>query len=144
MDPVWPDNEEVDELEHVQNITPGQRAVHVTMLYAREVDNGGMKQFLSNSSSMYYQSVLEGLDLLGAGELYESLKQVLGYLPNGSPSSDWEERRRAVAAFSSDQRTAIRTHRYQAHPCRTFQLGRGVTFLLGRYMQTSQNISYQT
>ena len=30
----------------------------------------------------------------------------------------------------------LRTHRFQAHPCRTFQLGREVTFLLGSFAST--------
>ena len=34
-------------------------------------------------------------------------------------------------------------HRHQDHPNRTFQLGREVTFLLGSYRMTVQNLSYQ-
>jgi hypothetical protein len=39
------------------------------MLYARKVDNGGIKQFLSTSSGMYSHSVAEWLRVLDAVSL---------------------------------------------------------------------------
>jgi hypothetical protein len=110
VDPVWPTDETLDELEHIGEATLGQRAIYTTMLYAREVDNGGLRQFLHNSSSMYYRQVLEGLDLLGAVELRQALATVLTFFPDGQLSPHQVERKHVLDAMSAEQRQVMRAH----------------------------------
>lgn len=115
VDPLWPTIEVVDELEHIAKATAGQRAIYTTMLYAREVDNGGIRQFLSNSSGMYSQSVAEGLRVLDAEALYAAFETVMSYFPDRHPSTDWEERRRSLESFSEGQWAAIRAHENEVY-----------------------------
>lgn len=112
VDRVWPAADVADELEleHIAQATPGQRAVYTTMLYSQEVDNGGIKQFLSNSSGLYSQCVLEGLRLLGATELYSGFEQVTSYFPEGQIPVDREVRRHILDTFSDEQWAGIGRH----------------------------------
>jgi len=77
IEPIWPDSEVHDELKRIEHGTPGQRALYTATLFAREVDNGGLAQFLSNSSGMYAKYVKEGLRLLGADALLTILVEAL-------------------------------------------------------------------
>src|ERR1700740_3608954 len=115
VEPVWATAEIIDELEHIAKSTRGQRAIYTTMLYAREVDNGGIKQFLSNSSGMYSQSVAEGLRVLDAEVLCAAFETVMRCFPNSHPPTDWEERKRLLENFSGEQWDAIRTHEREVY-----------------------------
>jgi len=53
IEPVWPDASVEDELSHIALATRGQRALYVVTLCIREICNGGLEQFFSNSSGMY-------------------------------------------------------------------------------------------
>lgn len=110
VDPVWPTAEIVDELEHIAHATRGQRAIFTTMLYAREVDNGGIKQFLSNSSGMYSHSVAEGLRVLNAAALHAAFEAALSFFPHSYLPTDREERKQLLKNFSKEQWDAIRRH----------------------------------
>lgn len=110
VEPFWPTAEIIDELEHIAKATQGQRAIYATMLYAREVDNGGVKQFLSNSSGMYSHSVAEGLRVLDAASLRAAFETIMSYFPDSHPPIDREERKRLLKNFSEGQWVAIRTH----------------------------------
>ena len=121
VEPLWPTAEIVDELEHVALATEGQRAVYTTMLYAREVDNGGIKQFLSNSSGMYSQSVAEGLRLLDAVALHAVFETTMSYFPGGHAPTDREKRKLFLKSFSEAQWDAIRTHEKQIYKTGGFE-----------------------
>jgi hypothetical protein len=110
VDPVWPTAEIVDELGHIAKATPGQRTIYSTMLYAREVDNGGLRQFLSNSSGMYSQSVSEGLRLLDAAVLHPGFETVLSYFPDSHAPTDRKKRKQLLENFSKGQWEAIGAH----------------------------------
>ena len=96
IEPIWPDSSVVDELQHIARCTPGQRAMYVTTLFMREVDNGGVEQFFHNSSGMYTQAVLEGLRLLEAYDHLAALQQAMSLFPAGMVPVDWDDRIAAV------------------------------------------------
>lgn len=91
--PLWPGASEPDEMAHVRQGTPGQQAVLALTIFAREVDNGGLYQFLWNSSGDFTPMVVEGFRRLGLADLAEILETVVArQFPAGMPS-DLEERR---------------------------------------------------
>jgi len=92
IEPIWPDNSVIDELEHISQGTPGQRAIYATTLFMREVDNGGLEQFFLNSSGLYSKEVLIGFQLLGMNEHAEIIKRSFNFFPNGEVPLDSEER----------------------------------------------------
>jgi hypothetical protein len=94
IEPLWPDASVEDELNRISYATPGQRALYVTTLFLREVDNGGLEQFFYNSSSIYSKEVLKGFKLLGMNDHYEILKKALTAFPRGNVPFDWIERQR--------------------------------------------------
>ena len=83
IEPVWPDEAVADELRHIAMATPGQRALYVTTLFIREVDNGGLEQFFHNSSGMYAESVCDAFRLLGANEYASVFERALSIFPSG-------------------------------------------------------------
>ncbi|PKP59576.1 MAG: hypothetical protein CVT88_05120 [Candidatus Altiarchaeales archaeon HGW-Altiarchaeales-1] len=90
--PIWPSGIEEDELDRISQGTPGQRALYCITLFMREVNNGGIEQFLRNSSGMYINEVLKGLDLVGARKDLEIVKEALKIFPDGEVPIDWDER----------------------------------------------------
>ena len=90
--PIWPDNSVEDELEHISQGTPGQRALYATTLFMREVDNGGLEQFFWNSSGLYSEEVLKGFELLGMHHHAELVRKAFSFFPNGKVPIDWEKR----------------------------------------------------
>ena len=66
-------------------------------------DNGGVAQFLGNSSGIYAKAVVEGLQLLGTDELLEALLAGLGVFPNGEAPIDWETRRKRIYGLSDSE-----------------------------------------
>jgi hypothetical protein len=101
IEPIWPDSEVHDELKRIEHGTPGQRALYTTTLFAREVDNGGLAQFLSNSCGMYAKYVKEGLRLLGADALLTIFLEALRLFPEGDVPVDLEARRKLINGFLS-------------------------------------------
>jgi hypothetical protein len=103
VDPIWPTVETEDELALLDQGTKGQQAIYATMLYAQEVDNGGLKQFFGNSSGMLWEHVRSGL-LLGAQEHLDLIAAAIEIFLRGVPSAEQSERRQALQALTQDQR----------------------------------------
>ena len=99
IEPVWPDASVDDELKHIASATPGQRAIYVATLFIREVDNGGLAQFFSNSSGMYTEELLKGLRLLGADQYASVVEQASRIFPEGKVPIDREERANLMRAI---------------------------------------------
>jgi hypothetical protein len=106
---IWPDQLYEDELARIAQGTAGQQAIYSTMLFAREVDNGGLGQFLANSSGMYWKNVVTGLKLLGANEHLAALLTALNVFPEGEPSLEQSERKRVLNRMNAIQQAAIRS-----------------------------------
>lgn len=97
-----------DELAHIAQGTPGQRAVYSTMLFAREVDNGGLQQFLGNTSGLYWRNVVEGLELLGADKHLSALNTILQFFPESNPPLEREERQATLLSLDDAQKKSLR------------------------------------
>jgi Domain of unknown function (DUF4375) len=104
VDPIWPAAETEDELAILDQGTKGQQAIYVTMLYAQEVDNGGLAQFFGNSSGMLWQQVRSGLQLLGAQEQMALITAAIEAFPQGAPSAEQSERKHALRQLTQEQR----------------------------------------
>jgi hypothetical protein len=105
---IWPDVSVSDELIHIEQATPGQQAIYATMLFAREVDNGGLQQFLGNSSGFYWRKVVQGLKLLRADEHFAALEVILRFFPNGEPSLTQLERQAVLQSLGQHQKNSLR------------------------------------
>ena len=105
---IWPDVSVNDELAHLEQGTPGQQAVYATMLFAREVDNGGLQQFVGNSSGLYWRKVVRGLKLLRADEHLAALEAILRFFPNGEPSLKQLERQAVLRSLDERQTNSLR------------------------------------
>lgn len=104
----WPNMWVKDELAHIAQGTDGQRAVYCTMLFAREVDNGGLEQFFGNSSGLYWRIVIEGLKLLGADEHLSALNAILEMFPDSSPSLEQAERQVVMRSLDEIQKKLLK------------------------------------
>jgi len=103
IEPIWPDETIVDELKHISKGTPGQKAIFATTLFMREVDNGGIEQFLFNSSGIYSKEVLKGFELLEMKDHYEITKKAFGFFLFGKVPKDWGKRQRYLAKREKKQ-----------------------------------------
>jgi len=103
---VWPE-EAVGELERLKSATPGQRALYVTTLFVREVDNGGLDQFFSNSSGMYASEVRKAFRLLGADEHAAAFEKAIKIFPGGRPPLDQEDRQNLLEDIPEARRRAF-------------------------------------
>jgi hypothetical protein len=108
VEPIWPDMRVQNELAHIAQGTAGQRAVYSTMLFAREVDNGGLQQFLGNSSGLYWRNVVEGLELLGADKHLSALNIILAVFPESAPSLEQGERQAVLRNLDETQKKSLR------------------------------------
>jgi hypothetical protein len=109
VEPIWPDQLYEDELARIAQGTAGQQAIYCTMLFAREVDNGGLRQFFANSSGMYWRNVVTGLKRLGASEILTALSTALDVFPEGEPSLEQSERKEVLKRMNASQQAAIRS-----------------------------------
>jgi hypothetical protein len=109
VEPIWPDQLYEDELARIAQGTAGQQAIYCTMLFAREVDNGGLRQFLANSSGLYWRNVVTGLKLLDANEHLAALLTALNIFPEGEPSLEQSERKEVLNRMNANQQAAIRS-----------------------------------
>jgi len=76
-----------NELDKVQKLTDGQKAIYSTWLVEGEVNNGGFNQFYFNSSGSFAEMAVNGFEVIGAkkfagimkraNELYKSIKDEL-------------------------------------------------------------------
>jgi hypothetical protein len=68
------------------------RYIWLVSRFGEEVANGGIDQFLFNSSGDYTVETLEALAAIGASETHRALEQACELFPNGRPSEDHETR----------------------------------------------------
>jgi hypothetical protein len=106
VDPIWPTEKTDDELALIGQGTQGQQTIYVTMLYAQEVDNGGLAQFFGNSSGMLWREVKT--QLLDSQEQTEVLTTAIAAFPKGSPSAERSERQETLRALTKEQRSLWR------------------------------------
>jgi hypothetical protein len=82
--------------EQQRLLSPGQRALHAIYWLDVEVSNGGIDQFLRNSTGILAPDALEGLLLVGAEAHHRVLASALEEFPKGVPSRDRNERSREM------------------------------------------------
>jgi len=107
IEPVWPDASVKNELKHIALATPGQRALYVVTLCIREVCNGGLDQFFSNSSGMYAMEVRRALRLLGADEHAAAFDKALKVFPGAHALVDEGEREALLEAIPRARRQTM-------------------------------------
>jgi hypothetical protein len=107
IEPVWPDASVDDELAHIALATPGQRALYIVTLCIREVCNGGLDQFFSNSSGMYADEVRKALRLLKANEHAAAFEKAMKVFPGARVPVDRDDRQSLLEAIPKARRKAI-------------------------------------
>jgi hypothetical protein len=118
VEPIWPSTDIDDELALLSKGTEGQQAIYSTMVFAQEVDNGGLKQFFGNSSGMLWAHVARGLKLLGAQEHAAVLSMAIRDFPGQAPSIERAERQHALREFTKEQQD-----RWRASEDHVYRLG---------------------
>lgn len=88
IEPIWPSTEQEDTIYYISQGTKGQQAIYSITLFIREVDNGGLEQFFTNSSGKYINMVLDGLELINANEHLNTLKEAIKLFPGGKVPID--------------------------------------------------------
>jgi len=68
-------DDESEEREIVKSLTPGQRAIYVTMIVESEVNNGGFNQFYYNSSGQLADMMEEAFKTIEAGQFTDLARQ---------------------------------------------------------------------
>ena len=96
IEPTWPATEAEDCPEHLAQATPGQRALYTTMLFARDVDNGGLEQVLWNLPAWLIESAEAAFLLLDARQHAVALRQGIEAFFGNSPPGDLQSRRPVV------------------------------------------------
>lgn len=89
--PLWYTVSIYDSLEvynqDLSSFTEGQRKIFALSWYNAEVCNGGHDQFFSNSTGIVWKDALEGMNLIGATELFENFQKAIdkfgGVVPFG-------------------------------------------------------------
>jgi len=86
-----------DELGIVKSLTPGQRAIYVTMIVEGEVDNGGFNQFYYNPSGQFAGMMEDAFKIIEAHQyadlarqantIYAGIKEDLEKYRNGTTES---------------------------------------------------------
>jgi hypothetical protein len=91
---LWPEGEISlkEEWSSIRSATRGQALLYRTLLFAREADNGGVRQFLTNSAGMFANEIASDLRLLSVYRLTQPLALILRQLGRPFPHG-WEERR---------------------------------------------------
>jgi len=102
---IWPPDRVTDKLAHIAQGTPGQRALFVTTLFARLVDNGGLAGFFG-PGGFYSGHVAEGLRTLGAQDLLEAFVEGLNLLTRGEDVPRDDEARQGLIYSLSGRATA--------------------------------------
>ncbi len=100
---IWPDENVKDELAHIARATPGQRAIYVMTVFAREVGKGGIAEFFSDTSGVYAKTVADSLRLLGAKKMLEAYTASLAVFENGEPPLDHNARRSRIENLSDSE-----------------------------------------
>lgn len=106
IEPAWNDLSLDQEGERgvAATLTPGQRGLLAVDWLSKEVYNGGIDQFLTNTTGVLAQEALEGFRMMGTDRYARILGAVLALFPGGRVPKDHEERRAAVRALPADSR----------------------------------------
>ncbi len=75
----------------LEQFSRAQRLVFAVLWYTREVNNGGHRQFYSNSTGIVWKDALEGFEELGVSHAANILR-ISAERMGGSPSLDRQER----------------------------------------------------
>ncbi len=81
--------------------TPAQRKVFAVIWFDSEVNNGGIDQFLFNSTGIVWEDALAGFKLIGADKCAEILERVIEKC-GGSIPFDREERQDMLEKITAD------------------------------------------
>ena len=68
----------------------------------REVNNGGIDQFFSNSSGNYAHETVTALEEIGAQKTSDLLKKAISVFPDGDVPKDREKRREVMEEIEDD------------------------------------------
>jgi hypothetical protein len=88
--------------EHsLSQFSQAQRMVRALLLYIYEVDNGGHKQFFSNSSGVVWRDAMEGFKAIGLPR-GASILAIAAERLGGDPSLDRGERQEQLEEYQPD------------------------------------------
>ena len=82
-------------------IKPIRNLIHVFDMHS-QVMNGGLIQFVDNSTGDFFEETLIGLKEINANECVELLERLRDKYPNKTIPKNWEERRNAFDKISEN------------------------------------------
>jgi Domain of unknown function (DUF4375) len=85
----------------LEQFSRSQRLVFAVLWYIREVNNGGHRQFYSNSTGIVWKDALEGFEALGIPRAANILR-ISAERMGGSPSLDRGERNEQLMSHEPD------------------------------------------
>lgn len=99
VEPVWPGSENDDTPEHLASATPGQRYLYSTLLFIRDVDNGGLEQAIWNLEPWLVELAIDGFVQFGASDHALAIRQALALLLGDKPPQSLVRRRRMIDKY---------------------------------------------
>lgn len=107
IEPMWNDLrlDEEEERGMTASLTPGQRGLIAVDWLSKEVYNGGIHQFFTNSTGVLAHEALEGFRMMGAERYAELLGAVVALFPGGRVPKNQTERLAAVTAMPGKVRS---------------------------------------
>jgi hypothetical protein len=102
VEPLWPKTDMEDTPQHLELATPGQRAVYATMLFVREVNNGGIQQAFWNLPPWLIDLVQEGFERIHANTHLVTIQHGLRAFFGDHPPNEISRRREIVDAATKD------------------------------------------
>jgi hypothetical protein len=107
IEPMWKDLvlDEEEERAMTAALTPGQRGLIAVDWLSKEVYNGGIHQFFTNSTGVLAHEALEGFRMMGAERYAGLLGAVVALFPGGRVSKNQTERLAAVTAMPAKARS---------------------------------------
>jgi hypothetical protein len=104
IEPIWPATEKEDTPNRILSGTPGQQALYGATLFIREVDNGGLQQFLWNMKSWYVDLAVKSLERIEAKEHADAFRRgIRAYFGDNMPD-DLALRRRIIDGKTAEWR----------------------------------------
>ena len=82
------------------SLRPSEKVVYQVGVLLAEVNNGGLEQYLSNSSGNHAQETIGHLETIKADSTARLLKAAAGLFPQAEIPTDWASRRRTLASFA--------------------------------------------
>ena len=107
IEPIWPTAEVEDEQTHTAAGTPGQQFLYAATLFMREVDNGGLQQFLWNLDPWFADLTLKALSELGATEHATALRLGIDRIFGAHPPHSLDGRRSLMDAHPEFRRDSV-------------------------------------